>query len=482
MKIFIMIFVYSILSVTGSFGSGNGEEAPQQRMNAELSYWCYIYPGFVPRVPHWDDVIMNIKDTIRQETGISLNAHIQHYVPAGNSNRSSEEFFSKIKTAAVSGNPPDLIYTDSTWTVQELFKFELIGSVDGLIEKNAPRIYRSFPKQYWESREQTGIRGVPVRQYKPADNFGVWIIKNDFLKRNDITAPANLDDLLAVLGKCARQEGRPLGELRNRGEDLAISMSDDQTFMLSLSGNKVIGNGEIYFDYGAGRFFPLNDSAGQKELKKYIDTPLIHVKPVFDIIRILPWSVLHLSYNVQFDILTDLNIRTLNELFESEDYVIIEDTDLLAHVPLDNHYRFYISEASEKKETALQVLDYFINSGIIYETAGDVLGPLYDQSVYSVNSVYPDRVKSGYRKFIRQLTGTAAAVFDPEFIYRTNLMSRGLFVPNPVREEDAYPGYVPPLNSRQIEVLISEGASAEMFKPYRAEIEETAACMQRVFK
>ncbi len=185
--------------------------------------------------------------------------------------------------------------------------------------------------------------------------------------------------------------------------------------MLSLSGRKIFGNGEIYFDYKAGKFFPLYESSGQEELKKYLSTSLIHVPPQFDIIRILPWSVLHLPYNVQFNTMTDLDIRNLNKLFESEDYTIIEDLALLGHVPLDGCYHFYIPEASEKKEIALRVLDFLLNSGIIYETASDVLGPLYDHAGYSVNPVFPDHIKSGYRKFIRHLDGNRAAGYDPEY-------------------------------------------------------------------
>lgn len=96
--------------------------------------------------------------------------------------------------------------------------------------------------------------------------------------------------------------------------------------------------------------------------------------------------------------------------------------------------------------------------------------------------MFPEYIKSGCRKFIRHLDGNSAAGYDPDYLYHMSLFNRDLFIPKPVREQNSYPGYVPPLNSQQIELLISVNDEEDMLKTYQAEIEETAADLQRYFE
>jgi len=497
--IFFNILLWFFLLMIVSFLTGCPKKAdpedspsvPKLSRSVRIKYHLYIEPGYTPRPGLSADENIEQIELLHRETGIELIPEVQFYTPAGQSdkNMAAFDFVKNVRLSTAAGDPPDLLYTDNLWAVNQLKTLELLSPTTEIITQYAPTIRDTFPEQYWETRDQYGDGfSIPVQGYAPADMYGFWVIEKDFLNRNDLPSPETPDELLEVLSRCGSAEGVNPREWKEKCSDLAVFMSEDKkadqmSYFMSLFGIEPVGGREIIFDLRTHQFLKADEYSRAAEALKFVfSRTLLQIRAEILHIRLTPWSVLHIPYGTRFRNPSQLEKDKLREILNSDDYVIIHDTELLQYDTFDRYHRFYIPAASKNTEDTVEGINLLTQTVLIYNYFGKKLGPLYDFAKLQPNELYPPAVKEEYNHFFNRLKASPIRHFDVRHTYEQILIKEGYMIPGWEPNETRYFSYPKPVAGKYIQEFADTGADTrDLLTTHRLQLEEVRSSLQEQF-
>jgi hypothetical protein len=492
--LFPVAFIMVLSFITGCPKKANREESlsvPKLSRSVRIKYNLYIEPGYTPRPGLSADKIMEQTEMLQRETGIELIPKVQFYAPVGQNdkNMAAFEFVKNVRESVAAGEPPDLLYTDNLWAVNQLKTLELLSPTTELITQYAPFIRDAFPEDYWDERDRFGEGcGIPVKGYTPADMYGFWVIEKDFLNRNDLSPPGTPDELLEVLSRCGSTEGVPSREWQQKCSDLAVFISEDKkadqmTYFISLFGIEPIGGREIIFDLRTHQFLKADEYTRAAEALEFVfSRTLLQLRAEILHIRLTPWTVLHIPYGIRFRNPSQLEKDKLREILNSDDYVIIHDTELLQYDTFDRYHRFYIPAASTKAKDTIEAVNLLASTDLINTYFGRYLGPLYDSSKLQPSELFPLGVKEECNQFFNRLKTSSIRFFDAEYVYKQILIKQRYMVPGMELTETQYIGYPRRIAGNYILQAAENSEDTRNFlAPYRLQVETVRSKMQEQF-
>ncbi len=406
-----------------------------------IDYYAYLRPGIWVSNQVYNltetRVLNEVLEELYDKTGIRIKTHF----PKGHPPNQIENFEGILTN---NKNPVELIAYSP---VKYLREFEHNGyflEVDELIREYAPAIFSSFPKHFWEYREQTGdVYRIPVKQYAHFDRYGFWVIKNQFL--NDLGIPPEKieENLLAITSACNPSSAPSyLNALDSKAENVFITSIDGPWFpeelitrFVEYEGYSLVDHNEFYLEDVT---FQLHPISGDKwiinnlvKLEEKTSTAWNYPGRFLNILSTVDWVCAYIPLGCKYTGVSTWDLKNLGKWFSSDDYTIVSDFDLIDPVVLDDYEYLLIPANSQEAVRTIQALDLLFRDRYWYDlltfgTGKDFAG--LPGSVYSlptgpyfyndhnfrtplsllVNNRYkripyflPEKVKEDYRTYLK---------------------------------------------------------------------------------